>query len=131
MDSTLPWVKIGIGFGALIVVYAWLQAFHRKGRAIGTITEITTRPGADNTTSEVPVITFRVGETSYSFQPSLVLYGETRRNRIGLAVPVAYNRDNPKDAEIATPVRRFLSPVIVTVLYGIFIYLVITGVFEI
>jgi len=124
MDSTIPWLKIGIAFGALIVVYAWLQAFHRKGRAIGTITGITTRPGTDNTISEVPVITFRVGKKSYSFQPGLVLYGETRRNRVGMAVPVAYNRDNPKDAEIATPVRRFLAPVIVTVLYAVFLYLV-------
>lgn len=125
--DSIPWLKIFLAIGGLAVGYAWLQLLHRTSRAIGTITGITTRSGTDGTISKVPVITYRVGKKSYTFTPSLVLYGEARESRIGTAVPVAYNPSNPEDAEIATAFRRYFPPVFVTVIYSFFLYAAIKG----
>jgi len=118
----LPWTQIGLGFGALIVAYAWLQFFQRSARAIGTITKIVTRHSGSSGYTKVPEINFIAGGTRHTFQPSLVLLGDANEKRIGTAVPVAYNPANPQDAEIATPVRRYLKPIIPTIIYLAFLY---------
>ncbi len=125
--DSIPWLKIFLAIGGLAVGYAWLQLLHRTSRAIGTITGIGTRSGVEGTVYKVPVITYHVGKKSYTFSPSLVLYGEARESRIGSAVPVAYNPSNPEDAEIATPFRRYFSPVFVTLLYCFFLYITFAG----
>ena len=121
----IPWVQVGVAGGALIVAYAWLRAFHRTGRATGTVTKIVTRPGTEGDSTDVPLVTFTVGGRRYSFMPSLVLPGEAKPTSIGRKVAVAYNPENPEDAEVAAPYRRYLSPVVVSVIYGAFLYYVL------
>lgn len=117
----LPWTQIGLVGGAFIVIYAWLQAFHRTGRATGTITKIVSRPGAEGHHTDVPLITFNAGGRRYSFIPSLVVRGDAKRTRVGRKVTVAYNPANPEDAEVATPARLYLPPVVASVIYGAFL----------
>lgn len=114
-------IQIGLAFGALIVIWAWLQATARTGRATGEVTRITTRPGPEGAETRVPVITFVVDGERHSFEPSLVWLGEARTGRIGTKVPVAFNPHDPKDAEIAVAWRLYLPPVVATVLYGAFV----------
>lgn len=118
----IPWGQLISGLGALIVAYAWLQFFHRSARAIGTITKIVTRHSEASGYTKVPEITFTAGDTKYTFQPSLVTFKDADKKRIGTAVPVAYNPANPQDAEIATPFRLYLTPIVPTVIYLAFLY---------
>ena len=109
-----------MGFGALLVVYVWLQAFDRKGRAIGTVTKIekASEPGE----LDSPVVTFRVEGRNYSFSPGMVLWFEAKKKRIGMQVRVAYNPNDPSDAEIASAFRSYFGAIVVTLVYGGFIY---------
>jgi hypothetical protein len=120
--ANIPWTQVGIVGGALVVVYAWLQAFHRTGRATGTVTKIVTRPGPEGDPTDVPLITFTVGGRRYSFLPSLVMPGEAKPKSIGRKVAVAYNPANPEDAEVAVPYRLYLPPIVVTVISVAFLY---------
>jgi hypothetical protein len=118
----IPWGQLISAFGALIVAYAWLQFFQRSARAIGTITKIVTRHSGSSGYTKVPEINFIAGGAKHTFQPSLVILGDADEKRIGTAVPVAYNPANPQDAEIATPVRRYLKPIIPTIIYLAFLF---------
>ena len=114
---TLTWQIALVALGALIVVYAWLQAIERRGRAIGKIIKIE----SDDETS-APVISFSVDGLRYEFRPTLVLRSEGKKSAIGKEVRVAYNPRNPHDAEIATPMRRYLPAIIATIAYASFVY---------
>ena len=114
----IMWEQLLIGFGALIVITAWLQTFGRRGRAIGTISKI--ERDADDV--EVPVISFQVGGHTYEFRPSLTLVVERKKKAIGRKLPVVYNPSDPSDADVGTPIRRYLPAAIVTVSYAVFMY---------
>jgi len=110
--------NVVVGFGALIVFYAWLQAFERRGVATGTIVKI--EKDADEI--DVPVVRFEVGMQKYEFRPSLTLRREGKKKSIGSRVRVAYNPRDPLDADIGTPVRRYLPAAIVTIAYVVFVW---------
>jgi hypothetical protein len=114
--------EVLIAFGAVIVLWAWFQAFDRNGRAVGTIVRITRRCGPDGDDMAAPEIAFDVEGTKYTIQPSLVLPSEASRKSIGRKLCVAYNPDDPADADVASPARLYLPGAIVTALYSGYLY---------
>jgi hypothetical protein len=118
----ITWSEVVAVVGGAITVGAWLQTLARTGRAVGTIIKIETRSGPDGDATSVPLIEFRVKGTKYSFQPGLVLPGESKKKSIGRKVNVAYNPSDPNDAEVASAVRLYLGPLIVTALYAAYTY---------
>jgi hypothetical protein len=121
---TIPIKEIVLIVGLMLVIYTWLQTFQRKGRATGTITKIAYTFGrvSGGRRSRQPEIAFKVDGQEYTFFPSIVTFLDRQEKKVGSQVPVAYNPANPKDAEIAVPWRLYASPVILTALYGVFLW---------
>lgn len=126
MSLPISWLDAFLGFGLLIVIAAWLQTFQRTGRAEGTIVRIVSRPGPEGDETSVPEIAFRVDDAEYRFQPTLVLPGESGKRARGRKVSVAYNPDDPSDADVANYYRLFLPPVVATVCYAAFVIYLLT-----
>jgi hypothetical protein len=120
----IPLKEIVLSAGLMLVIYTWLQVFQRKGRAIGVITKIAYTYGRvfGGRRSRQPEIAFKVDGQEYTFFPSVVTFLDRQEKKVGNQVPVAYNPTNPKDAEIAIPWRMYASPVILTVLYGVILW---------
>ena len=51
-----------------------------------------------------------------------LFFASTNRKSIGRKVNVAYNPSDPNDAEVASAVRLYLGPLIVTALYAAYTY---------
>jgi hypothetical protein len=121
----MPLREIILIVGLMLVVYTWVRVFQRNGRATGTITKIAYTFGRLRTgrRSHQPEITFKVGSQDYTFFPSVVTFLDRQEKKVGTQVPVAYNPTNPQDAEIAIPWRMYASPVILTVIYGVILYI--------
>lgn len=107
--------------GALLLAYAWLAAFERKGRAIGTVARITARYSPDGEEIIVPEVAFTVDGRYHSFLPTTGLSREAKKSGIGTKVPVAYNRDYPDDADVVTPLGLYLPPGVLTAFYALFV----------
>jgi hypothetical protein len=67
-------------------------------------------------------ITFQVGGRSYAFPPSLITSLDVGKLEVGAKVPVTYDRDDPENADLAEPWRRYAGPAIVTALYAAVLY---------
>lgn len=105
--------------GALLLAYAWLEVFDRKGRAVGTVARITARYAPDGEEIVVAEVAFTVDDRYHSFLPTNALSREAKN--VGAKVPVAYNCDYPDDADVVTPIGLYLPPGVATVFYALFV----------
>src|SRR5262245_26312991 len=118
--------ELVLAIGFFIVAMAWTKPFSRKGRATGKITGFEW-DGAKGNRVKKPRIEFEVNGTEYSFLPALFLRGDSNENRLGEQVAVAYNLSDPRDADVASPVRNCIPPAVLTILYLIALYIVFTS----
>ena len=114
--------EIILAIGFFVVAMSWIQVFGRKGRTTGRIVEFVWS-GRRGFRSRKPRIEFAVDGRQYSFIPSVVIFGDVREEKLGTTVPVAYNPENPKDADLGLPGRMFGPPVILTCAYAVALYI--------
>jgi hypothetical protein len=107
--------------GALLIAYAWLEVLDRRGRAVGTIIGITTRYGVEGDEITVPEVAFTVDDVPYSFLPTMSVAPEAKKRGIGVTVPVAYNPDNPDDADVVSPLGLYLPTGVATLFYALWV----------
>ncbi len=107
--------------GALLLAYAWLDAFDRKGRAVGRVARITERYGMDGEEIIVPEVEFTVDGRYYSFLPTTGVSLRAKKKGVGTQVPVAYKCDDPDDADVVSPLGLYLPRGVATVFYALFV----------
>lgn len=112
--------EIALAVGFFIVAMSWIKALGRKGRATGTIKGFEWA-GQKGMRVKKPRIQFQVETTEYSFLPSVYVKGDYDESRIGSEVEIAYNPSNPKDADLASPARTYGPPIVLSILYCVFL----------
>jgi hypothetical protein len=107
----------------LIVAWAWLCTWAQKGRAVGKIIGFAhPRVGVDRFSKRHRrhfEVSFLVGEREHSFVSGWYFFND--KLAVGSPVPVAYDPNDPTNAEINTPFRRYGSAVVVTVIGACFL----------
>jgi hypothetical protein len=121
----MPLRGIVLGLGLMFVAVLWWRVRQRRGRATGTVTRRPRRHAESGTSSTD--ITLEVGGRTYTFHPSVVTSFDVGKLDVGARVPVAYDESDPSSADLGEPWRMYAGPVIVTVLYGAFVYLAFFG----
>lgn len=116
----MPIRGIVLGLGLMFVVLGWWRVLQRRGRATGTVTA--RPPHASRIKMSSTAITFAVGRTSNTFNPSVITSLDAGRLEVRAKGTAAYDPNDPKNADIAEPWRMDAGPVIAAALYAVFAY---------
>ena len=116
----MPVRGIVLGLGLAFVALCWWRVLQRRGRATGTVTARSPRSSRIGTASTD--ITFQADGRSYAFHPSLITTLDVGKLEVGAKVAVAYDPDDPANADLAEPWRLYAGPAIATALCAAVLY---------